>query len=176
MEKLMQLLRLSSDFAKNRGSMVPWEVPRAAPATEGVVPGAVVESLRAGVYEAVDSSSSMEYRCTACGVVVGNTAAADEHAYIWQHCECLASKGGLSCVVADRLLGRTPLEGALPLARDFKNSSDASSFSPSSVLQLEVEARRGVSMSVVEVWLKPSIQRSSCWTCSSCHWSGTNRP
>ncbi|KAF2345720.1 Beta/gamma crystallin [Trinorchestia longiramus] len=36
--------------------------------------------------------------------------------------------------------------------------------SPSSVLQLEVEARRGVPMSVVEEWLMLSVQRSSCWT------------
>ncbi|KAF2366151.1 P-loop containing nucleoside triphosphate hydrolase [Trinorchestia longiramus] len=34
--------------------------------------------------------------------------------------------------------------------------------SPSSVVQLEVEARQGVSMSVVEVWLKPSVQCNSC--------------
>ncbi|KAF2360185.1 Pyrrolo-quinoline quinone repeat [Trinorchestia longiramus] len=43
--------------------------------------------------------------------------------------------------------------------------------SSSFVLQLEVEARRGVPMSVVEVWLTPSVQRSTCWTCSSsCQW------
>ncbi|KAF2349594.1 Cytochrome P450 [Trinorchestia longiramus] len=34
----------------------------------------------------------------------------------------------------------------------------------SSVLEHEVEARRSVSISVVEVWLTPSNQRSSCWT------------
>ncbi|KAF2355548.1 Metal-dependent hydrolase [Trinorchestia longiramus] len=35
--------------------------------------------------------------------------------------------------------------------------------SPSFALQRRVEARKGVSMSVM-VWLTPSIQRSSCWT------------
>ncbi|KAF2367700.1 Deoxynucleoside kinase domain [Trinorchestia longiramus] len=39
--------------------------------------------------------------------------------------------------------------------------------SPSSALQFEVEALRGVLMSVVEVWLTPSVQCPSCWTCSS---------
>ncbi|KAF2356887.1 hypothetical protein FHG87_012353 [Trinorchestia longiramus] len=38
--------------------------------------------------------------------------------------------------------------------------------SSSSALQFEEEDLRGVSMSVVEVWLTPSAQCNSCWTCS----------
>ncbi|KAF2367446.1 NADH dehydrogenase [ubiquinone] 1 beta subcomplex subunit 2 [Trinorchestia longiramus] len=36
--------------------------------------------------------------------------------------------------------------------------------SPSSALQFKVEARWGVWMSVVDVWLTASVQCSSCWT------------